>query len=238
MEYPKEISFIKRVQAYNPAVPVNYYFQNEAKGWTFPKFLPGHVYTFDYLDLLDEAAVPSIPDYLDPNKLKTYTYQKPYFDSKPIGISLGRMSDGPDEYFIDLKMMPLPERLAAMEILMRGVYQVIQKVGLHRVRVEKDGEEYYEKQLRPLEERMRDYDYVSPFVRMNSDIFRNYLGRGFYFWVNKYNVSRMKDVSLIDFDVVEKIALSNYNYDRFVKMNGSTIQDVQGLYLAHVKNHT
>lgn len=225
MKYSQDQSFLNRVNSQPRNVPNNYYFQEEAKDWKFPKFLPGHVFTFNFVGSLDSSEIPTIDEYFDPKKLKNFVHQKPFFDHQPIGLSLGRLSSGPEEYFMDLKAMPKQVLNLTLQYLFRVIHPAIEKFAITN-----------DREMRPLEERMKNFDYLRYFFSINAEYFRTVLGNDIFFWVNKYNTSQIRNVQLIDFDVLEKLSISNYNYDKSIQINGSTLEDVQQAYITKLKN--
>jgi hypothetical protein len=221
MPFDTEKSYIKRVGKAPKGVPISYYFQEESKAWTFPSLLKGHIFTFDYYEKVDESNIPPLSDYVDAEKRKQYSITRPYFDSKPIGIALGSLDGSGDEYILNLKPMPTVMKANVLEVLFKGAIPVIEKYGLDPKDLE----------LKPLTKRVADFNYIRPFAELKAHVFSNYLGEGIYFWVNKYKKEWIRNVKLIDFDVLEKISLSNYNYDKFIRTNGYTVEDIQKFLL-------
>ena len=225
LKYSNNPSFLERVKSHHRNVPHNYYFEDTAEPWTLPKLLPGHLYTFTCTYTLDQSEIPSLVDYTDSEKLSKFSYKKPFYDLKPIGLSLGRLGSGPEEYILNLKIMPPELSLVTLQYLFRVIDQAIRKYAVNQ----KD-------EMRPLEERLKNFDYLKYFLTINPDYFRAMLGRGIYFWVNKYNTSVMKSVQVIDFPHFEKLALTRYDNDRFVKTNGPSLNEIRMYYMSHLKN--
>jgi hypothetical protein len=241
MPFDKEISFYKRCQNYDGVTPQADYFQDVAIPYPLRYLLPGHVFTFQYLDNVDESMIISIPEYIQPKKNKqaimaagllepSYLIERPYFDLRPIGLSLPNLGvDNQSEYVLNLKMMPTLDRIQVLELIYRVVVPLILRAG-----IVDHGE--HEGDLIPFRDRLQNGRYTQPFLGFKMENLTGQLGRGLYFWVNKYDKNRMRDVKVIDFDQLPRFGQADYSDDAYTRFNGATLPDVQALYTSYVKN--
>lgn len=242
MPFDKEVSYMKRAQNYAGTVPSGAdYFQDVAVPYKLRYLLPGHVYTFQYLDNVDDSLIITIPDYLQPKSTKksilaaglyepSYLIDRPYYDVRPIALSLPNLgADNQSEYVLNLKMMPTRDRINVMELMHRIIVPLILRTG-----VVEHGKN--EGDLIPFDERLQKGDYTRPFLGFKMENLTGVLGNGIYFWVNKYDKNRIRDVKLIDFDVLPRLGYADYSNDAYTKFNGATLPDVQSLYVNRIKN--
>lgn len=247
MEFGTEISYMKRVQGMlrENFQPNNYYFLENSEPYQLPYLIPAHVYTFEYLDNVDQHAITTIDDYLISNNIdqpggidratrkeltteidsKGYQISRPYYDTRPIGLSLGGFNDPGSEYILNIKCSPLAERNRILEILFRGIVPNMLRNGINE-----------SNEPLPFMKRINNQGYTQPFVSFQMKNLTDYLGSGIYFWVNKYNKERMRNVRLIDFDQLPKLGFLEYSSDPYLRFNGTSLKEVQSLYLTKVKN--
>jgi len=242
-KFSTKISYRERVLDSKAAFtqPVSNYFQDSSVPYTLRSLLPGHVYTFEYLDDVDERDIISIPDYIKtPAQKKTekangirqqsYIIDKPYYDLRPIGLAItGINTDNQTEYILNLKCMPREDRSLVLELLYRGVIPSLLKTAIE-TEEEKKGE------LMQFDKRIKNGSYVLPFLRIKMEPFVNVLGPELYFWINKYDKNRIRNIRLIDFDQLEKLAGLEYPDDPFTRFNQTSLREVQSLYQSYVKN--
>lgn len=243
MAFDKEVSYIKRVQNYRQGNNQSTadYFQDVSQPYPLRYLLPGHVYTFQYLDNLDESLIPTIPDYLQPKTTKksiktaglqepSYAVTKPYYDLRPICLSVNNLGDdNQSEYVLNLKLMAWQDRATVLELIYRVVVPLILSTGL----VEHG---HNQGDLIPFADRVKNGKYTQPFLGFKMQVLTDMLGNGLYFWVNKYDKNRMKDVRIIDFDQLPRLGGADYSNDAYTRFNGATLPDVQALYQQRIKN--
>lgn len=81
-----------------------YYFDDDCIPFAYYRLVPGYIYTFVSSKVVEEDSLPSLDEYqTSPTKSV-----KPYFDRRPIILSLGQ--EGPMEVGLNLKLMPLSVR--------------------------------------------------------------------------------------------------------------------------------
>lgn len=242
-KFNPETSYSKRVQASKEAFlqPTSNYFQEVSQPYPSKYLLPGHIYTFEYLNNVDEKDIITIPDYLKTDAQKKaekaagikpteYVITKPYYDLRPIGLSIRSLNnDNQTEYVLNIKCMPIEDRMKVMELLYRAVIPTIVRFG-----VEKVGEN--QGQLLNFSKRIQDASYTAPFLGFTIELLTNLLGSSLYFWVNKYDKNRIRNIKLIDFDQLEKMAGLDYSGDSFTRFNNTSLKDVQTLYQTIIKN--
>jgi len=233
-----EVSYRNRVRDYaqNNSLGSADYFQDVSQPYTLNFLLPGHVYTFEFVGDIDSQEIVPISDYLKSDATKKaeksaglrvpdYMITKPYYDLRPIALSIENLGDSGSEYVLNLKCMPVSERIRVLEVLYRGVVPNVLKNGLNE-----------EKELLPFQQRLNNGSYTRPFVGFQMRNLTDYLGTGIYFWVNKYDKNRMKNVRLIDFDHLDRLGGLQYMNDSYTRFNGTNLTDVQQLYLSGLKN--
>lgn len=241
-KFNPEVSYLKRVQESktNNSQPSGQYFQNVSTPYPAKFLLPGHVYTFEYLNDVDEKDIIPIPEYMKTAEQKKkekeagivpqdYIITKPYFDLRPIALSFMK-NDGDKnyEYILNLKCMPYEDRMKVMELLYRGAIPNLMRSG-----VEKIGEN--QGQLLPFSKRLQDASYTAPFLSFRMDLLTPFLGSKLYFWVNKYDKNRIRNVRLIDFDQLDQLAGLDYSKDSYTRFNRTSLSDVQSLYQLAIK---
>lgn len=251
MQFGKEISYMKRVQslAGQGAQPQNQYFDREGLIYSLNALLPGHVFTFEYLDSVDGSEVMSIPDYLVQENIgqpalgkdartkeakqiakklidgKGYKTTKPYYDMKPIGFALTGFEDKTAEYILNIKCMPRVERNLIMEALFRGIVPHMLRWG-----TDTQGDKL------EFSKRIQNKEYLAPFLTFNMNPITDTLGNGIYFWVNKYQRDRIRNVKLIDFDQLPKLGFADYGRDAYTRFNSTNLTEVQSTYMTKLKN--
>ncbi len=81
-----------------------YYFDDDCIPYAYYRLIPGYIYTFVSPNVVQEDDIPSLDEY-QTSETKSV---KPYFDRRPIILSLGQ--EGPMEVGLNLKLMPLSVR--------------------------------------------------------------------------------------------------------------------------------
>jgi hypothetical protein len=242
MPFNTEVSYLKRVQESkkNLTQASDDYFQDVSIPYPMKYLLPGHVYTFEFISDIDSPDIITIEEYLQSDATKkamkkagvqptVYTVTKPYYDLRPIALSINNLGDSGSEYILNLKCMTYVDRMKVMEILYRGVVPNLLRNGLIEFGSEKGD-------LLPFQTRLNKQAYTSPFVGFQMRNLTDYLGTGIYFWVNKYDKNRMRNIRLIDFDHLDRLAGLNYANDPYTRFNGTNLVDVQDMYLSGLKN--
>mgnify|MGYP003339894948 FL=1 len=182
-------------------VSPNYRFEAEGIDYGFSALAPGHIYTFVSLRERDSDSLPSLDEY----QVSQTKSKKPYFDNRPIFLSLGKA--GPMEIGLNLKLMPVQLRKKFLRnYLKQVVIPIVEKL------VDKSGN------LLELTERLR-----SPGINGLLQIDRQYIGQlsgltglNFEFLVDKYNREEMRFLKMIDWPAVPKLGESEYVQDKTI----------------------
>lgn len=174
-----------------------YYFDGESTPINYSRLVPGYVYTFVSKHQINNDSIPSLDEYQTTGRTK-----KPYFDRRPLFVSLGQ--EGPMEIGINLKLMPINFRKWFLRKYLKILYHVIEKM------VDKDGK------LIELNKRMRMQE-SAPLYKFNRS-FATMVGEqtGFNveFLVDKYTRGEMGNpLALIDWDQVPKLSSLLYMND-------------------------
>ena len=179
----------------------NYRFDAEGVPYNFRALAPGHIYTFVSLRERGSDNLPSLDEY----QTNPTPGKKPYFDNRPIFVSLGQ--EGPMEIGLNLKMMPDQLRKNFIRVYLKNtVLPVIENL------IDAKGN------LLGITERLR-----SPEINKLLQITRGYArlasdlsSFNFEFLVDKYNREEMRFLKMIDWPDVPKIGESNYVQDKTI----------------------
>jgi hypothetical protein len=177
-----------------------YYFDSERILVNYARLVPSYIYTFNSTKPVGDDSVPSLDEYQISNKRR-----KPYYDNRPIFISLGQ--EGPMEVGINLKLMPLTFRKWFLRRYFKMILPTLSTL------VDPSGN------FIELNKRMR-MQATAPLYKINREFIKavaSQTGFNLEFLVDKYTRSEMGNpLALIDWDQVPNLV--NYSY-----MNDGTI---------------
>jgi hypothetical protein len=175
----------------------NYYFQEEGQAYSRFKLIPGHFYSFSVVNRLANDMVPNLSETKTPKSLEQYLIKKPYYDNRPVCLSLGG-EDG--EIILDLKMIPQKIR----SVIIRRYLTVIKD----RLKL------FYEQTdtIIPFEKRLVS-NLIGPFLSINPAFMFRLTGFDLSFALNKYQRENMTNLVLIDWEDVSKIEQIDYRND-------------------------
>lgn len=186
-----------------------YYFDNASIPYAYYRLLPGHIYTYVSSKNVEEDSIPTLDEYqTSPNKSI-----KPYFDKRPIILSLGQ--EGPMEVGLNLKVMPATLR----KWFLMKYYNIIKPV------IDQSADE--NGKFKPLADRFK-----LPSLPMLQAINRDFITKvgeqtniNFKFLVDKYTRGEMSTkLAMIDWDEAIKLPLLSYMND------GSVVSKTPILY--------
>jgi hypothetical protein len=175
-----------------------YYFDDDCISYAYYRLIPGYIYTFVSSNVVQEDDVPSLDEY-QTSETKSV---KPYFDRRPIILSLGQ--EGPMEVGLNLKLMPLNVRHWFLSKYYKIVSNLIDKS-------QDENGEFIE-----LKERMKLSENL-----MLKNINRNFINQvgeqnniNFKFLVDKYTRGEMSNkLAIIDWEQAIKLPKLSYVND-------------------------
>lgn len=180
-----------------------YYFDEERIPINYSRLVPGYFYTFTSIRSVNETEIPSLDHYQTTSKAV-----KPYFDRKPIILSLGQ--EGPMEVGLNLKLMPVVFRKWFLRKYLNFVMPTLEKLI-------DQSEEFV-----GLNARMK-MQQSSPFYQINRNFAKlatEQSGFNVEFLVDKYTRSEMGNpLSLIDWQFVPSLCLFEYRADGSIMSN-------------------
>jgi hypothetical protein len=175
----------------------NYYFQEEGKPFSRPKLIPGHFYSFSVVNRLANDMVPNLSETMTAKSLEQYAIKKPYYDNRPVCLSLG--GDG-GEIILDFKMVPPKLR----SVIIRKYMNVV-KERLKLFYGQDDNLIQFESRLQP--------ELIGPFLSITPAFMFKLTGIDLSFALNKYQRENMTNIALIDWEDVSKIEQIDYRND-------------------------
>lgn len=178
-----------------------YYFDNELVPINYATLIPGHFYTFNSIVSKQEDEIPSL-DEVQTGEAKG---KKPYFDKRPIFLSLGQ--EGPMEVGLNMKVMPPKVRKWFVQKYLSFIMPTLEKL------VDDDGD------FRELADRMR-LKQNAQFYQVNRKFIRyisEQIGLNLEFLVDKYRRGDMGNpLAIIDWDAVPQLATCMYHNDKTI----------------------
>jgi hypothetical protein len=165
-------------------------------------FIPAHIYTF-LARPVDDSAIPTADQYLDPRQLSQYAVKRPYYDQRPIGICLANSQT--DVTILNLKVMPVGATQVILNILWQTLNSIIRKSYSDSGEFISDTRKLYQ---------LPEY---APLIGFNAnpftlaDLFQNASGGRFNirYAVNKYQKADITNPTLIPFHLAPRIAQTN-----------------------------
>lgn len=100
----------------------SYYFDKERIPVNFSKLLPGYFYTFVSVTIRNESDIPTLDEY----QINKSASPKPYFDRRPIFLSLGQ--EGPMEVGLNVKLMPIRVRRWFLSKYLKLILPILEKM--------------------------------------------------------------------------------------------------------------
>jgi hypothetical protein len=194
-------SYIEEGITQDPPVYANYYFQQEKVSYTLAKLIPGHFYSFAVVNRVPNDMVPNLSETRTPAQLKQYNLQRPYYDNRPVVLSLGNDGNG-GEIVLNLKIIPPKLR----SVIIRRYLGVVKD---RLPNFYENGEPV------PIRERLAgpNRNSIAPFFSVTAPFLSKLTGINLSFGLNKYQREQMADVGLIDWNDVSKIELIDYRND-------------------------
>lgn len=195
----KTVDAFLKAGAVSPFLEENtaHYFENSGIPFYYIRLIPGYIYTFASIKSVTEAEIPSLDEY----QVGGQPSRKPYFDRRPIILSLGQ--EGPMEVGLNLKIMPLKMR----SHFLTRYYGLIAKL------IEKSEDEAGK--LIEFKDRFK-----LPENSILRNINRNLIHQiseqsnfNLTFLVDKYNRGEMSKITVIDWDQAVKLPRLSYAND-------------------------
>lgn len=175
----------------------NYRFEAEGILVNHPRLLPAHVYTFVALKPRGNDSVSSLDDY----QSGVAKGLKPYYDNRPIFISLGQ--EGPMEVGLNLKLIPPLVRKRFIRLYLKRLMPALGRLTDENSK------------FQPLDSRIR-LPEMAPLLGVNRNFIRqasNFSDLNLEFLVDKYRREEMRFLRIIDWPHVPKLAQVNYSQD-------------------------
>lgn len=175
----------------------NYYFQEEGQPYSRFRLIPGHFYSFSVVNKLPNDVVPNLSETKTPKSLEQYPIKKPYYDNRPVCLSLG--GEG-GEIILDLKMIPPKIRSVIIRRYMNAVKDRLKM--------------FYgpNEQIIPFSSRLEP-GMIGPFLSIDPAFMFRLTGIDLSFALNKYQRENMSNLVLIDWEDVSKIEQIDYRND-------------------------
>jgi len=181
-----------------------YYFDNDRVQINYARLIPGYFYTFVSVSSFSEDDLPSLDEYqvglLDGRKPK-----KPYFDRRPIILSLGQ--EGPMEVGLNVKLMPFNLRRWFLQKYLKHIFPTMLKL------VDSTGDLAHVNNRIRMQESAPLHSINRQFVKTASE----QTGLKLEFLVDKYTRGEMGNpLALIDWDQIIKMGRCNYMHDKSI----------------------
>lgn len=174
-----------------------YYFENERVSVNYARLVPGYFYVFTSIAQRGEDELPSLDQYQTRESRK-----KPYFDQKPIILSLGQ--EGPMEVGLNMKIMPAKVRKWFIQKYLTFILPTLEKL------VDEDGDFIEMPDRMRLKQNVQLYQVNREFIRHVSE----QIGLNLEFLVDKYTRGEMGNpLAIIDWDDVPQLINCMYNTD-------------------------
>ena len=177
------------------------YFDNDRVQVNYARLIPGYFYTFVSISTFSEDDLPSLDEYqvglVDGRKPK-----KPYFDRRPIILSLGQ--EGPMEVGLNMKLMPFNLRRWFLRKYLTHIFPIAAKL------VDDTGDLLHVNNRIRMQESAPLYSINRQFIKAVSE----QTGLKLEFLVDKYTRGEMGNpLALIDWDQIIKMGRCNYMHD-------------------------
>lgn len=189
-------NMIVDVPSRNPYVIV----EERGKGFV-PTLLPGHMFSLN-IDLpfvVNEGNLPlNRYEYQNQKDDRFFLAKEPYYDEEPIGLNL-RLESNEYVSILNFKVIPPNYRYFILE-----KYYQLAKTAI-RVGYEED----LSKEKMELRDRIRENNYMVPFLGVTKTLMENVTGIDLSFAINKYNISTIRNAKLLDWDSLPDIAKMN-----------------------------
>lgn len=181
-----------------------YYFDDDRVQVNYARLIPGYFYTFVSISSYSEDDLPSLDEYqvglLDGRKPK-----KPYFDRRPIILSLGQ--EGPMEVGLNMKLMPFNLRKWFLQRYLKHIFPILLKL------TDDTGDLAHVNNRIRMQESAPLYSINRSFVKSASE----QTGLKLEFLVDKYTRGEMGNpLALIDWDQIIKMGRCNYMQDKSI----------------------
>lgn len=194
-------SYIEDGIALEPPVYANYYFDQEKVAYTRSQLIPGHFYTFSVVNRVPNDLVPNLSEVRTPSQLKGYNLKRPYYDNRPVCLSLGNDGTG-GEIVLNLKMIPPKLRSVIIRRYLSAVKGQLANF-------------YQGNKIMPFNSRLTGStsSAISPFLSVNAAFLSRLTGINLSFGLNKYQREQMAGLGMIDWEDVSKIERIDYRND-------------------------
>ena len=186
----------------------NHDFMRLDRGGERTILLPGHIYSHlelqpigpDQVPTWDEYEILKNPSMRDLSLISKYKITKPYYDNRPIFLAIDQNGLG-----INLKVMSPVLRRKFLMMYLRVMEPSIQRC-------------YSDGKLSSFSERIQN-GVLGPFLGVNLSLIKSIIGMPEFklnLLVNKYNREKMRNLTLVDWDDIPKLAMVNYSTDRMI----------------------
>lgn len=182
-----------------PQLGKPYYFESERISINYAKLVPGHFYTFSTITQMIEDDIPSLDQYQTKESRK-----KPYFDRKPIILSLGQ--EGPVEVGLNIKIMPHKVRVWFIQKYLTLILPTLETL------VDENGDfiELHKRMILSQNSKFYHSNINRSFVRFVGE----QIGLNLEFLVDKYTRGEMGNpLSIIDWPEVPLLGYTSYDKD-------------------------
>ena len=165
-----------------------------------PTLIPGHLYALG-IDPGFQISPEYIPyneqEYRDDVGKKINITKKPYYDTMPIGIAL-KLNNESYESILNLKLVPPTYR----RLILESYYNLM---GLKNNFIDPYVKDDLTEIVKPISERIRDQQYLEPYLAVDKGFMRNCVGSDIGFAVKNYEINSIKNVKFLDWNSLPKI---------------------------------
>jgi len=174
-----------------------YYFEKDSLLFSYSKLIPGYFYVFNSLSGINEDDISSLDEYQTKTSLK-----KPYFDIKPIILSLGQ--EGPFEVGLNIKLLPNKIRKWFIQQYLTFLMSSLESF------INSDGNFIELNEQFKISQNNQLFQVNRSFIKQIS----NRINFNLEFLIDKYKKEEMsKSLSLIDWDSVPLLSYCEYTND-------------------------
>jgi len=192
----------------------------------FPTLLPGHMYYLKIepdFQVTPDAIPMNLHEFKNNKDNKHYVTSKPYYDITPIGIAL-KLENEQYQSILNLKLIsPLYRRM-----ILESYYQMLEnRNGL----IGKWFNEDLTEAIKPIQERIRESQYINPFMAIDKSFMQRVVGSDISFAVKNYSINSIKNVKLLDWNALTSVYNMNIT-DSGITTNNQIggLQEIQDMF--------
>lgn len=166
-----------------------------------PMLLPGHLFALNInmpFAITENMLPLNKHEHNKEKDDKFFINEEPYYDTMPIGLCL-KTHNQHKVKILNLSVIPPLYRYKILETY----YQVMKSA------INSGYEEDLSKEKLPMLDRLKESNYIGPFMGVNTRFIQQITGINLRFAINKYNVDTLKSVKLLDWDSLPEITKMN-----------------------------